>query len=183
MTAKLALRPARADEFDYVFALHKEGLEAYIRRAWGWDEAAQRRDLRVRFDAGTFEIAEEREGSACAAVGMVALSAHADHLYLHHLIVAPDARGRGIGTALMRMVMARARMRTGAALERLSRQSGSGALRAPWLQRHRRRCASRMDGASLSGRALAALGPKGNGRSVTALTFRGRRTGSRLAGP
>ena len=54
--AELILRPARADEFEYVFALHKEGLGGYIESAWGWDEAGQRRDLRAGFDAGNFEV-------------------------------------------------------------------------------------------------------------------------------
>jgi ribosomal protein S18 acetylase RimI-like enzyme len=107
MTEDLVLRPARADEFEYVFALHKEGLGGYIESAWGWDEAGQRRDLRAGFDAGNFEVAV-RGGRP---VGMISLSTQADHLYLNDIIVAPDRRGGGIGTALMRMVLARARER------------------------------------------------------------------------
>lgn len=103
--ADVALRAARPDEFDYVFALHKEGLEAYIRRAWSWDEEAQRRDMRARFAAGGFEIAMRGGGE----VGMISLSLHPDHVYLHHVIVAAAWRGQGIGTALMRIVMQRAR--------------------------------------------------------------------------
>ena len=104
MQADLLLRPARADEFEYVFALHKEGLGRYIARAWGWDEDFQRQGLRREFDAGQFEIAESRGGAA----GMISATSHPDHLYLHHIIVVPERRGRGIGTALMRIVLDRA---------------------------------------------------------------------------
>ena len=103
MQAELLLRPARADEFEYVFALHTEGLGGYIARAWGWDEDFQRQGLRREFDAGQFEIVESGGGAA----GMISTTAHPDHLYLHHIIVAAERRGRGLGTALMRIVLDR----------------------------------------------------------------------------
>ena len=107
MTEEIALRPARAGEFEYVFALHKEGLGGYIRRAWGWDEDFQRQGLRREFDAGQFEIAE----GGGRAVGMISTTVHPDHLYLHHIIVAAEHRRRGIGTTLMRVVLERAAAR------------------------------------------------------------------------
>ena len=55
-------------------------------------------DLAASADAGVLWIAEDSR----AAVGVLVLAPYPDHLLLESVAVAPDAQGRGIGSALLR---------------------------------------------------------------------------------
>jgi len=55
-------------------------------------------DLAASAEAGVLWIAED-DGTA---VGVLVLVPHPDHLLLESVAVAPDAQGRGIGSALLR---------------------------------------------------------------------------------
>jgi ribosomal protein S18 acetylase RimI-like enzyme len=78
-----------------------------IAATWGWDEAWQRAHFAEH-------IAPERialivhEGEA---VGMLELQDRTDDYYVANLKLLPEAQGRGLGTAVMRQVLAEAAKR------------------------------------------------------------------------
>lgn len=45
-----SLRPARMDDFGFLRNLHRATLREYVEQIWGWDESAQEKMLRERFD-------------------------------------------------------------------------------------------------------------------------------------
>ena len=106
-TPGFALRPAAPTDRDFLFALHRETLRPFIEQIWGWDEAWQQQD----FDTGLSEHSPwiiERDG---APIGGVLLEWTADSLYLHLLELRPEHQGQGVGSAVLRHLIALATAR------------------------------------------------------------------------
>ena len=97
----LNLRPASEREREYLYALHCSTMRNVIEQTWGWDDAWQRADFERRFDAYTVSIIE----AGSRSVGSLWLEQKPDSLYIHELQVAPQHQGRGIGTAVIEMVI------------------------------------------------------------------------------
>ena len=98
------LRPLRADEREWAYALHRAALGGYVEATWGWDEPLQRRifsDAVERTPRDVVEVAGE-------AVGVVAVEEHPDELYLGMLELRPEWQGRGLGTAILAWLRRRA---------------------------------------------------------------------------
>jgi ribosomal protein S18 acetylase RimI-like enzyme len=72
-----------------------------IEQTWDWDDAWQLAEFEKRFDAFTVSIIEAESRSA----GSLWLEQRPDSLYIHDLQVAPAQQGRGIGTAVIEMVI------------------------------------------------------------------------------
>jgi ribosomal protein S18 acetylase RimI-like enzyme len=72
-----------------------------IQQTWGWDDAWQRADFEQRFDAYTVSIIE----AGSRSVGSLWLEQRPDSLYIHDLEIEPASQGRGIGTAVIEMVI------------------------------------------------------------------------------
>lgn len=99
------LRPAVAADRDRLFALHAAAMRDVVERTWGsWEEAWQRAHFGSRFDPAAFAfiVVGGRD------VGLVSLQERAGELYVDNVQIAPEEQGRGIGTAVMRSVLARA---------------------------------------------------------------------------
>jgi RimJ/RimL family protein N-acetyltransferase len=39
------MRPATADDFDFLYRLHRTTLKEYVAQTWGWDEGRQRQGI------------------------------------------------------------------------------------------------------------------------------------------
>ena len=72
-----------------------------IEQTWGWDEAWQRADFEKRFEVCAVSIIE----AGARSVGSLWLEQRPDSLYIHELQVTPPQQGRGIGTAVIEMVI------------------------------------------------------------------------------
>lgn len=98
------LRPATAADRDRLYALHRAAMRDVVDRTWGWEEAWQRAHFNARFDPAAFSliVAGGRE------IGALCVQERADELYVADMQIAPEAQGRGVGTAVMRAVIARA---------------------------------------------------------------------------
>jgi ribosomal protein S18 acetylase RimI-like enzyme len=73
-----------------------------IERTWGWDDAWQRAEFERRLHAFAVSIIEvERR-----PVGSLWLEHKPGSLYVHDLQVEPAHQGRGIGTAVVELVIA-----------------------------------------------------------------------------
>lgn len=103
--APYALRPARADDFEFLFALKRSAHREHVIPTYGeWDEAYQRERYASRFDPADAKIVVvggERRGELVVAWDE-------DPVFLAAVELVPEARGRGIGTAVIRDVLAAA---------------------------------------------------------------------------
>jgi ribosomal protein S18 acetylase RimI-like enzyme len=93
---RIALRPARADDFDFCAGLYFSGMEETIREL-KLDMAAQAANLRNRWHVTEVEII------TCdgADIGWVQVSLQDDTLYLGQIFIDAAFQRRGIGTEII----------------------------------------------------------------------------------
>jgi ribosomal protein S18 acetylase RimI-like enzyme len=95
-------------DFERLYAWREAGFRALVEQGGPWIEAEQRRGLADDLAAQPYEILLDDDG---APVGNLAVRAREDHDFLDEIVVAPEHRGRGVGTQVMRELMAAARAR------------------------------------------------------------------------
>jgi len=95
------LRPALKQDREFLYALHCSTMRDVIEQTWGWDDAWQRADFQKRLDTYTVSIIE----AGSRSVGSLWLERRPDSLYIHDLEIEPASQGRGIGTAVIEMVI------------------------------------------------------------------------------
>jgi GNAT superfamily N-acetyltransferase len=106
--AIFTLHPATDDDFEQVLAWRREAYRGYVDRWFGgWDEPHERAHLRMRWHER--DVAILRVDGSDAGVLDTAIAD--GELLLGNLIVAPAARGRGLGTAVLRSVLSDAARR------------------------------------------------------------------------
>lgn len=98
-------RPAAEADLPFLFALRREALGSYIVETYGaWDEVAEKR----RFDETT-RVADhtiiEHEGEP---IGCLCLKHLDGDLRLVRLFIRPTDQNRGIGTSILREIIAQA---------------------------------------------------------------------------
>ena len=100
-----ALRPAAPADRDFLYQLKKQSNHGYVSALWGWDEDAQRRE----FDRDFQRLREFSVITADGAdAGFLQLQKGADFLNVAEIHLLPAYRGRGLGSAVLRDVLARA---------------------------------------------------------------------------
>jgi GNAT superfamily N-acetyltransferase len=101
----LELRSAADSDFETVFAVTMATMRAYVEATWGvWDEAEHRTRIRASFDPSTHRLVHV-DGQLA---GVLAVEEHPEHVQLVKVFLLPPFQGRGIGTRLVRQVMAQA---------------------------------------------------------------------------
>jgi len=102
------LRPATPGDQARLWEIKRRGLRAYIEQTWGtWDEEVQR----ARFDA-SFEPAEIQVIVVAERVaGYLAVHREPQAIQLLNLMVDPEFQNRGLGTAVLRGLLAEAQAR------------------------------------------------------------------------
>ena len=95
------LRPASEQDRESLYALHCATMRDMIEQTWGWDDAWQRADFEKRFEDYAVSVIE----ADSRPVGSVWLEQRPDSLYVHDLEVTPSLQGRGIGTAVIGLVI------------------------------------------------------------------------------
>ena len=109
-TLDFELRRARPADRERIYEIHCEGFRPSVEATWGWDEAEQ---LRI------FDDRWERQLDGCVecwaivadgrVVGDLRFEERASEIFLARIVLAPEARGQGIGTALVQRILDRAR--------------------------------------------------------------------------
>ncbi|MCW6006785.1 GNAT family N-acetyltransferase [Micromonospora sp. CPCC 205371] len=97
-----SLRAATADDLELCFDLHAAAMGSYVAAVWGWDDDVQH-DFHVRgFDPAKIRIVtvDGRD------LGVLIVEYAPHEIVLGRIELHPDAQGRGIGTALIREVLA-----------------------------------------------------------------------------
>ena len=101
MTADVRLRQASAQDREFLYELHCSTMRDAIEQVWGWDDAWQRAHFEERLEkyAVSIIVADDQP------VGSLWLEQKSGELYIHDLEVMPAQQGKGIGTAVTKMVI------------------------------------------------------------------------------
>lgn len=103
---KVVLRPAEADDFDFLYALNRATMMEYVVETWGrWDERWQEERYRQHFQPSSCRIIA-REGQD---VGVLASGKTETELVIASIQLLPEHQGRGIGTSLINVFLDEAR--------------------------------------------------------------------------
>jgi ribosomal protein S18 acetylase RimI-like enzyme len=99
------LRPATADDRGFIVELTRTAMGPYLEATFGWDDASQTAYFEERFDAFGGQVLQA-DG---VDVGELLVEERPDELFIVRLALLPDWQGRGIGSAIVRMLIDRAR--------------------------------------------------------------------------
>jgi putative hydrolase of the HAD superfamily len=99
-----ALRHATGADRDGLYELHKATMRAYVERTWGWDENLQQQYFHQRFDPRQRRVIVVDGQDA----GMMEVERSAEGLILSNIQIAPAYQGYGLGTAVIRDLLAEA---------------------------------------------------------------------------
>jgi ribosomal protein S18 acetylase RimI-like enzyme len=102
-----ALRRATDSDKRFLYLLHCATMREAIEKTWGWDEAWQRFDFEKRFGQYLVSIIEADGRDA----GGLWLDSSPDVIYIADFQVLPALQGRGIGTSVLRGLIAEAATR------------------------------------------------------------------------
>jgi ribosomal protein S18 acetylase RimI-like enzyme len=102
---RFQLRPATAADATLTYDITRDAMQAYVVQTWGsWDEAEQQAKHREHFTPATHRIVlvDGREA------GLLAVEHEPAHLWLVKVYLTAPYRGTGVGSALVRQVVAEA---------------------------------------------------------------------------
>jgi ribosomal protein S18 acetylase RimI-like enzyme len=102
----VSLRPVAPGDAAFFYTARRDGFRDYSEAAFGpWRDDIQRGHAARDVAELPFEIVEQRG----APIGYLLVLREPDHLFLDEIALVPAARRRGLGSELVRVVMARAR--------------------------------------------------------------------------
>ena len=104
MTQQIGLRPATPADSELCYQLHRAAMRGVVEAIWGWDEAEQRNYHRRGFDPASTRIITLDGHDA----GVLIVHDRPGEIYLARIELHPDHQGRGIGTHLIRQLLAEA---------------------------------------------------------------------------
>ena len=105
---RLTKRPARASDTAFARDVHHQAYRDAVERQFGpWVEEAQDRFFAADWEPAAVEIVA-CDGTPC---GYLRVEDRAGDIHVREIVLRPDFQGRGIGSALLRAVIERARAR------------------------------------------------------------------------
>jgi ribosomal protein S18 acetylase RimI-like enzyme len=99
------LRESKEDDFEFAFQLNKANMQKYVQMLRGWDDEAEREDMRRHFRSGSDQIIIV-DGKD---VGRLAVGRYPNRIELRHIEILSAYQGRGVGTAIIRDILEEAR--------------------------------------------------------------------------
>jgi ribosomal protein S18 acetylase RimI-like enzyme len=101
------LRSATGDDSEFCYELHRQSLGQVIVEVFGgWDDAVQREFHGTWFDPARLNIIENDEGTP---IGVLDVRRETDHTYLARIELLPEYQNRGIGSSVIRDLLAAGR--------------------------------------------------------------------------
>ncbi len=101
----LTLRAAKPEDFDFLYGLHRAVFQDYVAQVWGWNEAWQEEHYRQQFNPSANQIISLEGRDA----GVIRVSETESEVFLSNIEVLPEFQGSGLGTSLIRALLAHAR--------------------------------------------------------------------------
>lgn len=97
------LRPATAEDRVFLFELNRAAMGPYVEATWGWNEDEQVAYFDAHFEPSQREVIQVE----AADVGVLAVEETPDEIYLATIALLPDWQGKGIGSSILRSLLAR----------------------------------------------------------------------------
>jgi ribosomal protein S18 acetylase RimI-like enzyme len=97
-TIAFRLRAATWEDGDFIYRLRVEGLKEFVAQIWGWDETFQHERFWTSFDPSRYQVivVDNRD------VGAISIEQRGHESFLADIEIAPEWRGKGLGTAVLR---------------------------------------------------------------------------------
>jgi ribosomal protein S18 acetylase RimI-like enzyme len=99
-----SLRATTDDDYAFLYRLRVATMKDTVAHVWGWDDDFQADYFREHFDPSGLKIIVV-DGTD---VGVLAVEHREDTLFLSNIEIAPSFQGRGLGTAIIRDLLAEA---------------------------------------------------------------------------
>src|SRR5205814_4186760 len=88
-------------DMDFLFTLARAALGPYVEAIWGWRDEEQRQIQDAWAERAAVQIIEA-DGES---IGCLAVTPHADHVFVDRIALLPHWQRRGIGAELLREIM------------------------------------------------------------------------------
>jgi GNAT superfamily N-acetyltransferase len=99
LSDKVGLRPAKADDAEFIYRVVEATMRVYVEQIWGsFSEEYNRKNVAEALAACIYSIIE-CEGQD---IGALAVEHDDTHIQLTQIYILPSHQNRGIGTALIR---------------------------------------------------------------------------------
>jgi len=102
---KYSLRPATAEDFEFIFQLNKTNMRKYVEVLRGWNDEAERAEKHRYFRPGHDQIIVIDGKDA----GILVVDRSPTNLHLTHIELLPDYQGHGTGTVIIGDLLEEAR--------------------------------------------------------------------------
>lgn len=102
--AMYTLRPATIADAAFLYGLHVAAMRDVVTATWGWDDGWQQHHFAARFVPEAIQIIQITD----ELVGMLELERRETEFFVGNLKLLPSAQGHGLGTAVLRDVLASA---------------------------------------------------------------------------
>jgi ribosomal protein S18 acetylase RimI-like enzyme len=100
------LRLATQADCEFLYELKKACLKEYVAATWGWDESYQKSHFSHHFKPANSQIIVV-EGYD---VGQLSVENHPGEIYIGGIYILPIYQGQGLGTTILRDLIAQARI-------------------------------------------------------------------------
>ena len=97
----LQLRPATISDSEFAYQTKKAAFREYAEKVWGWDEDEQRKLHQRRFAVHDFRVIQ----IAGTDIGIMAMERQQNCISLHQLFILPEYQRKGIGEAVMKLII------------------------------------------------------------------------------
>jgi len=94
-----SLRPARPEDREFLFALHRAAMKGYVESTWGWDDAWQRAHFEQIYVPGRQAVIVRQ--APLRDIGRVSVTRHWRKIFLRDIELIADERNRGLGGAII----------------------------------------------------------------------------------
>jgi ribosomal protein S18 acetylase RimI-like enzyme len=98
---QIVLRPATAEDCDFLYDLHRAAMQDYVAQTWGWDEAWQRNYFQQHFNPAECQIITF-EG---IEIGVLSVRKRETEVFLKLIEILPEYQNQGIGTAVIKSIL------------------------------------------------------------------------------
>ena len=98
------LRQATEADYAFLYHLHRATMKDYVAQTWGWDETIQADMFKDRFNPEHSQIIVVDGRDA----GVLSMERRSDTLFLANLRILPEEQGHGLGTAIIKAILAQA---------------------------------------------------------------------------
>ena len=93
------LRPARPEDREFLFALHRGAMKRYVDATWGWDEAWQRKHFEQIYAPGRHAVIVRQ--APLRDIGRISLTRHWRKIFLRDIEIIAEERNHGLGGTII----------------------------------------------------------------------------------